>query len=241
MVLSEARDKGNAELVKGDGRRIIVDHVDTVIPTFADALERVMAIQSETWKEGGKTGQSWRSTMDTYVLPRLGRKPVDAITSGDVMTVVTPVWNAKPDIAKAVKRRVGKVMDWAVAQGYRETNPVSSIDAALPKNSHKVENRPALPFNEVAGALATLRNTGAHWSTILCLEFQTLTGARPSEARELDWSEIEDDVWTIPPYRAKTGREHRIPLSRAALDVLEKARVSTGGIGLVFRRNVESL
>ena len=224
IVLSEARDLAMRNWLKAIDGGIIVEQIEAKTPIFADALEQVIALQSESWKKGGKTSQSWRSTMDTYVLPTIGHKPVDQISSADVMDILQPIWGQKTDISKAVKRRIGTVMDWTIAQGYRETNPVSSIDAALPKNGHKIENLPALPFNEVAGALATIRSTGAHWATILCLEFQTLTGARPSESREAVWSEIDGDVWAIPTDRTKMERVHRIPLSPAALDVLEKAR-----------------
>ena len=234
IVLSEARDLAMRNWLKAIDGGIIVEQIEAKTPIFADALEQVIALQSESWKKGGKTSQSWRATMDTYVLPTIGHKPVDQISSADVMDILQPIWGQKTDISKAVKRRIGTVMDWTIAQGYRETNPVSSIDAALPKNGHKIENLPALPFNEVAGALATIRSTGAHWATILCLEFQTLTGARPSEAREAVWSEIDGDVWAIPTDRTKMERVHRIPLSPAALDVVEKAREATGGTGLVF-------
>ena len=235
--LAEAREQAIRNWMNAtDGVVIAGRRGKPETPTFAEALEKLIAIQSEIWKEGGKTGQSWRSTMETYVLPRLGHRPVDIITSADVMTVVTPVWNTKHDIGKAVKRRIAKVMDWAVAQGYRDDNPVNSIGAALPKNGHQVQHRPSLPHNEVAAALVAIRKTDAWPSTILCLDFQTLTGTRPTESREAVWTEIdlEARTWTIPAARTKLGKDHRVPISRQSEDVLRQARELSDGTGLVF-------
>ena len=233
--LAEARDLARRNWLDATDGKVIGGYWREVqTPTFAEALVQVVAIQSETWKEGSRTGQAWKSTMENYVLPRLGNKGVDVITSSDVMAVVTPVWSAKHDVGKAIRRRISKVMDWSVAQGYRDDNPVNSIGAALPKNGHHVQHQRALPHNEVASTLAAIRQTGAWPSTILCLEFQTLTGTRPSEAREAVRSEIDGDVWTIPAARTKLNRDHRVPLSRQALDVLRQAREMSGDTELLF-------
>ena len=131
-------------------------------PTFAQATERVVALQSQSWREGAKTADGWRFTLREYAYPSLGRKAVSAITTADVLAAVAPVWTAKPETARRVRQRIGAVMLWAVAQGYRTDNPAgASLSAVLPKAAQRTEHRKALPFAEVAGALATIRASAA--------------------------------------------------------------------------------
>ena len=128
-------------------------------------------------------------------------------------------------------------MKWAVAKGYRDDNPAGdAIGAALPKPTQQVVHQKALPFAEVGAALAAIRETGAWPATKLAFEFLTLTATRSGEVRQATWSEIalENRVWEIPAARTKTGKVHRVPLSNQAMDLLEQARESTGGEGLVF-------
>lgn len=93
-------------------------------PTFADALETVIALHSRTWKPGGGSEQQWRSELGKHAIPRLGQKRVDEITTSDVMAVLTTdhLWTRRPTIAKRVRQRIGAVMKWAIAQGHRGDN-----------------------------------------------------------------------------------------------------------------------
>lgn len=212
------------------------------IPTFAEALERVITIHSPSWKDGGRTEQSWRATMETYVFPRLGRETVDKVTTHDVMAVLTPIWSDKRTVAQKVRRRIGTVMKWAIAERFRQDNPAGdAIGEALPKGGHKESHHKSLPYAEVGPALKKIRETDYWLPAILCIEFQTLTGSRPTEAREAVWDEIDEieKTWTIPASRTKKDRDHRVPLSWQALDVLQQARKFSGGTELVFlsRRN----
>ena len=93
------------------------------MPTFAEACETVISIHAGGWKPGGRNEQNWRSTMRDYVFPRLGDMPVDAVTDTDVMAVLLPIWTTKTETAARVRRRIGAVMKWAVAQGHRADNP----------------------------------------------------------------------------------------------------------------------
>ena len=206
------------------------------VPTFADAVETVIDLHSRNWKDGGKTAQLWRSSLAMYALPRLGRKPVDRVTTADVLAVLVPIWASKRETALKVRRRIGAVLAWGIAQGYRDDNPADSVRAALPKSGHQVTHQKALPHGEVGTALATIRGTNAWPSTVRCFEFLTFTASRSSEARLATWSEIDlsNATWTIPASRTKAAREHRVPLSRQALDVLRQARELEDGSGLVF-------
>ncbi len=135
-------------------------------------------------------------------------------------------------------------MKWAVAQGWRQDNPAESIAQALPKrDKSKSEHRKALPYPEVAGCIKAVQASGAGISTKLTLEFLVLTATRSGEARGALWSEIAlgtpaafatSGTWTVPASRMKAKREHRIPLSSRAVEILREAQSLTDGTGLVF-------
>ena len=236
-TLAAAREKAllNARMVAegGDPRTPIA-----VTPTFADALETVIANHRDTWKDGGKSEQDWRSTMETYALPTLGQKPVSDITGTDVLAVLVPIWGRKRPTAMKVRYRVSAVMKWAVAEGHRDDNPAGdAITAALPKGGHNVTHHLALPFARVGEAVAVIRGSGAWPSTKLAFEFLTLTASRSQEVRLAEWSEIDlvSATWTIPGSHMKAKRGHRVPLSRQALTVLESARGQmSDGQNLIF-------
>ena len=155
----------------------------------------------------------------------------------DVVAVPLPIWNEKRVTARRVRQRIGAVMRWAVAQGYREDNPAGeAIGAALPKNGVRPQHLAALPYAEVAGALEQVRGSGAYPATVLAFEFLVLTACRSGEVRGALWKEIDLQAreWRIPPERMKTGREHRVPLSTGALAVLREAREFSDGAGPVF-------
>ena len=206
------------------------------MPTFAQANETVLAIHAEHWKSERTRGQ-WRSSMRDYVLPRLARKRVDAVTTADVMAVLLPIWSTKRVTAGRVRQRIGAVMKWAVAQGYRDDNPAGDVlSAALPKTAVRKQHMRALPHAEVGAALARVKGSGAWRGAMLAFEFLVLTAARSGEVRNARWEQIDraGAVWTIPAERMKAGREHRAPLSPRALEVLDDAAELFDGAGLVF-------
>ncbi len=163
--------------------------------------------------------------METYVLPLLGQKLVSEITSADVMSVLTPIWIAKPETGRKVRERIGSVMKWAIAQGYRDDNPAGdSITAALLKTGRRVEHHRALPFADVGDAVGKVWATDAWLATKLAFEFLTLTATRNGEVRLATWDEVDLNAaaWTVPAARMKGGRDHRVPLPRQAMDVLTR-------------------
>ena len=185
------------------------------VPTFAQANETVIAIHVENWKSERTEGQ-WRASMRDYVLPRLARKRVDAVTTADVMAVLLPIWSTKRVTAGRVRQRIGAVMKWAVAQGYRDDNPAGdAISATLPKAAVRKQHMRALPTPRSGAALARVKGSGAYRGTMLAFEFLVLTAARSGEVRNARWEQIDraGAVWTIPAERMKAGREHRVPLS----------------------------
>jgi len=203
------------------------------IPTFAEAVERVIAMHRGTWRPGGRSEEIWRGSMRQYVFPRIGSKRVNKITTADVMGVLLTddLWNQKRHTAQRVRQRIGAVMKWAVAQGYREDNPAGdTISAALPRNGHRVTHQKALPHGEVAAALEAVRSSTARPMVKLLFEMVVLTACRSGEVRLSRWSEVDlkERLWTIPGERTKTGREHRVPLSSGALSVLKEAKAAVG-------------
>jgi len=206
-------------------------------PTFAEALETVIAIHAGSWKPGGRTEESWRATLRDYALPRLGDMPVDAIACADVMDVLLPIWLTKRNTACNVRQRIGAVMKWAVAQGHRPDNPAGdALSGALPNNAGPRRHQRALQHAEVGDALARVRASGAHAGTVLAFEFLVLTAARSGEVRNARREEFDREgaVWTVPAERMKAGREHRVPLSPRALAVLDEARRRLPGAATVF-------
>ena len=208
------------------------------IPTFAEALEKVIAIQRPTWRDATSERQ-WRASLRDYAMPKLGDMAVDQITTSDILDVLirNDFWNAKRTTAKRVRQRIGAVCKWAVAQGYRDDNPAGDVlDSTLPKNGvHKAHHK-ALPYDRVGAALRTIHASGGHRSTVLAFEFLTLTAARSGEVRGATWNEIDWDnrTWTIPGERMKAGREHRVPLSSQAIEVLNEARKINPDSDLIF-------
>ena len=207
------------------------------VPTFAEAVETVIAIHREGWKDAGKSEKQWRASLRDYAMKRLGRKRVDQIVTADVMAVLIPHWHTKTETMRRVRQRIGAVMKWAVAQGYRDDNPAGdAISAALPKTGTVRNHQRALPFADVGAALDKVKASGAFTSTVLALEFLVLTACRSSEVRLARWDEVdlESGTWTVPAGRMKAKRDHRVPLSARALQILNEARELSGGSGLVF-------
>ena len=205
------------------------------VPTFAEGIEAVLALQRPNWRDGGKSEKQWRASLDTYAGVLMGR-PVDAIDAGAVLAVVSPIWNDKRETARRVLQRTGAVLRWAAAGGYREGTPIEAVRAALPKNGAKRAHHRALPHAEVGAALDTIRQSQAWPATKLALEFVALTAARSGEVRGMEWPEVNLEVhtWTVPGDRMKAGRAHRVPLSGRAVAILEAARELSGSEGLVF-------
>ncbi len=236
VSLADAREKagGNRWAVEEgrDPRRAVA----AACPTFAEAAERVIALHASTWRND-KTESQWRASLESYVFPIIGGKAVGDIATADIMTVLEPIWGR--ETGRRLRQRLGAIFQWAIAQNLRSDNPVSAVDAAMPKASQQVTHHRALPHADVAAALARVRQSGAFISTKTCLELVALTAVRSGEARGATWGEInlEAAIWTIPGARMKTGREHRVPLSDAALAVLEQAaglRDDSGDAALVF-------
>ena len=206
------------------------------VPTFAEAAAEVLATQAKAWKAGGKSEAQWKSSLAAYAHPVIGHMRVGDVTSADVVAVLRPIWATKRETARRVKHRIGKIMDWAVVHGHRVDNPCQGVDAALPRMGAKPRHHRALPYGQVAQALATVKASSAWVGTQLAFEFLMLTAARSGEVRRATWAEVDLDagVWTVPAERTKMGREHRVPLSARCADVLREAAALRKDVDLLF-------
>lgn len=238
VSLAKARQRAFANRVAiSEGRDPLAEKRRESTPTFEEATEKVISLHRQTWKDGGKTAKLWRATLQEYVFPFFGTKSIDQVTTADVMAALVPIWTSKFETARKVRRRIGTVMKWAIAKGYRGDNPAGeALTAALPKRSAPVRHMRAIPHGEVADAIAKVHASGAWFGTKLAFEFLVLTATRSGEVRLAEWNEIDFDnaVWTIPPSRTKMQREHRVPLCDRALEILREARTLADGDGLVF-------
>ena len=127
-------------------------------------------------------------------------------------------------------------MKWAIAEDFLESDPTSSILAGLGKNSTRRNHMRALHHSNVSAAIRTIEESNAHWATIAAFKILTLTATRSGEVRNATWNQIDltTDTWEIPADRTKTGRPHRVPLSRPARKIINNAAHLTDATGLVF-------
>lgn len=206
------------------------------VPTFREAAESTFEANKPRWRNGKHT-VSWWQTLERHAFPVLGDMPVDRIGREHVLEVLSPIWGVRMETARRVRQRVRTILRWCMAHGYVEHNVAGeAIDGALPPMPKVKNHLRALPYAEVADALATVEASKASMASKLCLRFLVLTAARSGEARGAVWDEIDIDIreWRIPGERMKTGEPHRVPLSDAALAVLDQARPLSGSEGLVF-------
>ena len=205
-------------------------------PTFREAAEKTHDTLRPRWRNN-KVNSNWIQRLKRHAMDRLGDMPVDEIERGDVLAVLTPIWNSKAETARKVRAAIKATFAWCQAHGFIEHNPAGEmIDGALPAMPAVKKNFRSLPYQEVGEALEIIRASKASKSAKLCFEFVILCACRNGEARFATWDEIdlEKREWRIPASRMKNGREHRQPLSQQAINVLEKAREIADGSGLIF-------
>jgi integrase len=191
---------------------------DGATATFLDA-------HSAAWRNA-KHVQQWRNTLSTYASPVLGALPVRDIDTGLVMRVLTPIWQAKPETASRLRGRIEAILGWAAVHGYRAGDSPARwkdhLQRLLPAKGklRAVRHYAALPYAELPAFLAELRQQAS--VAARCLEFLILTAARTSEVIKATTAEFDlaAKVWTIPAARMKAGREHRVPLSDRAIELI---------------------
>jgi integrase len=240
VSLAEARKKATEQrnLLRIDGhdplltRRVGRDQARLAAAkamTFKACAEAYMAAHQAGWRNPKHRAQ-WAATLNTYVYSHFGDLPVHAVDVGLVMKAVEPIWTEKPETASRVRGRIEAVLDWATARGYRRgENPArwrGHLENLLPAPSkvRRVEHHAALAYQEIDGFMAELR---AHEGVAArAFEFLILTAARTSEAIGARWDEFDlgERLWTVPGERMKAGKEHRVPLSARAVEIIQEMK-----------------
>lgn len=193
--------------------------------TFKDIADRYIVAHRDSWRSE-KSEKQWRSSLTAYAYPILGEMDVGEIGVAHIHEVLEPIWTTKTDTATKVRGRIGAVLGFAAGLDLRPdldlTRSGGKLDYLLPKAAkvRRVEGHASLPYEKVPTFMTELR--GREGIAARALELLILTAARTTEVLEARWDEVDLDaaVWTVPADRMKAGREHRVPLSAAAVDLL---------------------
>ncbi|WP_340146541.1 tyrosine-type recombinase/integrase [Halomonas sp. PA16-9] len=194
-------------------------------PTFTSCAARYIKSHRHSWRNA-KHARQWVSTLKTYARPVIGKMPVDEVDTHHLLTILEPIWKTKTETAKRVQGRIENVLDFASAHKYRdEANPArwrGHLDKLLPKPSRvkEISHLPAMPYDEVSSFIAEMQRLTSISSK--ALQFLILTATRTSEVLNAEWHEIDlaKATWTVPAERMKARREHRVPLSTQAVELL---------------------
>ncbi|TCM19039.1 integrase [Novosphingobium sp. PhB165] len=192
------------------------------VPTFRLMAGQVIAALRKTWRNEKHEAQ-WMTTLEVYAFPRLGNVKVSEITGPMIREVLMAIWLSKPETARRVRQRIGTVLDWAYASGYRDSEaPMRAISKGLPRQPKKDNHFEAMDYDRVPAFLVKLSARESYGR--FALHFAILTAARSGEVRGATWDEIdlEAKLWTIPKQRMKAQREHVVPLSTPAIRILER-------------------
>lgn len=197
--------------------------------TFEAAAKRFLTAHQASWKNPKHRAQ-WGRTLEVYAFPVIGKKPVGDVVTADVLAILEPIWRTTPETAKRVRGRVEQVLDYAAALDLRpDDNPArwqGKLAKLLPARSkvRATKHHAAMPHGEVPGFMVRLQ--GRTDMGALALQLAVLTACRSGEVLKAKWGEVDlaARVWSIPAARMKAGKPHLVPLSDAAVAVLEKAR-----------------
>ena len=159
------------------------------IPTFREAAAKVLTVHRKTWRNE-KHEKQWSNTLEAYVFPHFGNVAVSEITGPMIRNVLAEIWLAKPETARRVRQRIGTVLDWAYASGYRETEaPMRAITKGLPRQPKKEGHFAAMPYAKVPTFIPRLRERESF--SRLALEFAIFTASRSGEVRGATWEDVD--------------------------------------------------
>lgn len=194
--------------------------------TFSEATRLFLDAKSDEWRSAIHRRQ-WVNTLQTYAAPHIGTMLVADVRQEHVLNVLQPIWRTKTETASRLRGRIEQVIDWATVRGYRQgDNPArwkGHLSALLPKPGKitTVEHHKAVAIDDMPAFMADLRKRDGNGAR--ALELLILTAARSGEVRGATWTELdlEAALWTIPASRMKAQKEHRVPLSKRAIKLIE--------------------
>ncbi len=205
------------------------------VPSFEEAARQVHGSHAAGFRNE-KHRKQWLSSL-SGAFSAFGTKRVDAVTSADILSALSPQWLARPETSRRVLRRLRVILDWCKAQGLCSgDNPTEGLTRVLPKHRAAKVHHPALPYPEVPAFLRALRESIASEPVKLAFELTILCATRTSETLRATWSEVDlaAKTWTIPADRMKAGVDHRIPLSPRCVEIFTRAQAIPGGSQFVF-------
>jgi integrase len=236
VSLAEARQKAL------DARKLLIEGINPLVVkrqnriagalasakmmTFDQCAEAYILAHKAGWKNA-KHADQWTNTLNTYASPVFGHLPVAEIDTGLVVKCLSPIWESKTETASRLRGRIESVLGWATTSGYRTgENParwkghLDNLLATISKSS-RTKHHPSLPWQRIGAFMSALR--AREGVSARAVEFAILTACRSGEVRGAKWTEFDTagKVWTIPAERMKAKREHEVPLSDAALALLE--------------------
>jgi integrase len=197
--------------------------------TFEQCATAYISAKEHEWKNA-KHGNQWRNTLAAYAYPVIGSMLIRDVEQAHVLRILEPIWTTKTETASRLRGRIESILDYATARGYRKgDNPARWKDhldklLATPGKVKKVEHLAALDYREIGAFMVELKQQAGVGAR--ALEFAIITAGRSGEVRGATWAEVDlaAAVWTIPAGRMKAGKEHRIPLSDSAVELLRTLR-----------------
>lgn len=196
--------------------------------TFREAFTTYFEEAKRPTLAPGRFVERWPNSMEQYVYPSIGNRPVSEITAAEVIAVLTPIWHTRPETASRILQRMSVIFESAILRGTRErASPCTGVRRELGNTRRKVQHRAALPWRDVPAFFRELNDRPRiTTASRLALQFIILTACRSAEVRGARWAEIDFDAreWTVPAERMKMKIAHIIPLSSGALLVLEHAK-----------------
>ena len=233
LLLSEGLDPITQRHLNEKRRAAVEKRATSRSITFDQCAEAYIGAHEISWKNE-KHRQQWRNTLATYVSPVFGSVPVQAVDTDHIVKVIEPIWSKKTETARRLRGRIEVILDWAKVRGFRNgENPArwrGHMSHLLPARTkvRAVMHHAALPCNQIPSFMAELRRVEG--SGTAALEFLILTAARTGEVIYARWSEVDlkKRVWVVPPERMKGYREHRVPLSKAAMLALNRIKELKG-------------
>ncbi len=208
--------------------------------TFEQATKRYYDENQEGWRENYR--KKWGSALYKYAMPRLGHVPVDHITAQAVINLLVSVASKRSAQARVLRQRIRSILEWAQAHGLVMDNVAGEcIEGGLPTMPAVKEHHRALPYADLPTALRMIDESPSSFSARLCFRFIALTACRSGEARQARWTEMDftNRMWNIPKERMKMKHDFRVPLSTAALAVLEQAATLRDSSGLIFPSTIK--
>lgn len=240
VTLAEARDKAT------DARKQVKAGIDPLeakeaadaaakarVTTFRDMAQDYIDVHRSGWRNT-KHAQQWENTLAQYAFEKIGDMPIGDIGTENVLGILKPIWQEKPETANRVRNRIELVIDAARAKGLSSApNPAAwrgHLDKLLPKRSKGSKaHHAAMDYRDIPAFFTRLRTERESLSSI-ALQITILTACRTSEVLLAQWQEFDlaNKLWTVPGERMKAARPHRVPLTEPVLDLLKALNAKEG-------------